>query len=194
MATPVPKLVLPTGSIMTVTPNLSGSLLLTQAQMKTNLLIEAGTETARRLRGQNDNRGIIVRVENELKVIRPPRVGEENNQRTKMNNQDKVVQKKCCPGTTQEFEYAHGVINVLKGDAQKAGDQGFEWVSFKINANAIVNQRRNSAIPALPEGILTDAFRISSEEARRLKYNREENQRELFAPRSEFQGREFESA
>ncbi|KAF5191159.1 Glutelin type-b, partial [Thalictrum thalictroides] len=77
----------------------------------------------------------------------------------------------------------------------KAGDQGFEWVSFKTNDNAIVNSiaGRNSVFQALPEGVLRNAFRISSEEAKQLKNNREE-ERELFEPRFESQKREYASA
>ncbi|KAL5711979.1 hypothetical protein ACHQM5_014195 [Ranunculus cassubicifolius] len=72
---------------------------------------------------------------------------------------------------------------------KRAGDRGFEWVAFRTNDNAITNPMagRNSAIRAMPLEILMNAFRISSEEARRLKYNREEI--ELFAPRSQSQSR-----
>ncbi|KAF9611027.1 hypothetical protein IFM89_026334 [Coptis chinensis] len=72
---------------------------------------------------------------------------------------------------------------------KKAGDNGFEWISFQTNDNAMSSTLagRNSALRALPQEVLMNAFRISSEEARSLKYNREET--EIFAPRSESQGR-----
>ncbi|PIA25469.1 hypothetical protein AQUCO_11400023v1 [Aquilegia coerulea] len=245
------------------------------------LLAEAfgvNLETSRRIRGQNDSRGSIVRVENGLKVIKPPIVGEEREQqeRNEQSRQSGLEESFCNvklrtnidkPSSADVYNplaghitrvnsrklsilndlrlnvqrgvlyrnavlaphwnlNAHSVIYVIKGDAQvqivgnyqqpiyngrlrqnqllivpqnfavvkKAGDQGFEWVSFKTINNAIVNPiaGRNSAIRALPVEILTNAFRISSEEARRLKYNKEEI--ELFAPRFESQGREYASA
>lgn len=66
---------------------------------------------------------------------------------------------------------------------KRAGDRGFEWVSIKTNDNALTNPLagRNSALRAMPEDVLVNAFRISREQVRRLKYNRDEI--ELFAPR-----------
>ncbi|KAL5711883.1 hypothetical protein ACHQM5_014112 [Ranunculus cassubicifolius] len=73
----------------------------------------------------------------------------------------------------------------------QAKQNGFDWISFKTNDQVISNTiaGRNSAIRAMPQEILTNAYRISTEEARRLKFNREEV--DLFAPRSESMGREL---
>lgn len=59
---------------------------------------------------------------------------------------------------------------------KQAGNQGFEWVSFKTNDNAMASPLagRTSVFRGMPEEVLTNAYQISREEARRLKYNREE--------------------
>ncbi|XP_059627229.1 11S globulin seed storage protein 1-like [Cornus florida] len=59
---------------------------------------------------------------------------------------------------------------------KKAGDQGFEWISFKTNDFAKTSPlaRRTSAIQALPEDVLVHDYQVSRDEAKRLKYNREE--------------------
>ncbi|PON62631.1 11-S seed storage protein [Parasponia andersonii] len=59
---------------------------------------------------------------------------------------------------------------------KQAGSEGFEWVSFKTNDNAWISPLagRTSVIRALPEAVLANAFQISRDQARRLKYNREE--------------------
>ncbi|PON62629.1 11-S seed storage protein [Parasponia andersonii] len=59
---------------------------------------------------------------------------------------------------------------------KQAENEGFEWVSFKTNDRAKVNQLagRISYIWALPEDVVANAYQISREQARRLKYNRQE--------------------
>ncbi|CAN1766587.1 11S globulin [Linum perenne] len=59
---------------------------------------------------------------------------------------------------------------------KRADSDRFEWVSFKTNDNAMVNSLagRTSAIRAIPAEVLANAWQISSEEARRLKFNRQE--------------------
>ncbi|KAJ4825718.1 hypothetical protein Tsubulata_001217 [Turnera subulata] len=59
---------------------------------------------------------------------------------------------------------------------KRAGSEGLEWISFKTNDNAQISQLagRVSAIRAIPEEVLSNAFQISREEARRIKFNREE--------------------
>ena len=59
---------------------------------------------------------------------------------------------------------------------KQAGSEGFEWVAFKTNDNAWISPLagRTSVIRALPEAVLENAFQISRDQARRLKYNREE--------------------
>ncbi|XP_048593675.1 cruciferin CRU1-like isoform X1 [Brassica napus] len=49
----------------------------------------------------------------------------------------------------------------------------FEWISFKTNANAMISTLagRTSALRALPLEVLTNAYQISLEEARRIKFN-----------------------
>ncbi|KAL3828253.1 hypothetical protein ACJIZ3_017055 [Penstemon smallii] len=55
-------------------------------------------------------------------------------------------------------------------------DEGLEWISFKTNDNAIASPLagRLSAFRAMPEEVLMNAYHISKEDARRLKYSREE--------------------
>ncbi|KAF9607887.1 hypothetical protein IFM89_003591 [Coptis chinensis] len=232
------------------------------------------TQTARRLKGENDNRGNIVRVENGLQVIRPPRRQEQQEQEQEQEQPwgENGVEESICYAKLREnldepsradvynpnagrinrlnsrklpilrllrlnaergvlYKNAimtplwnmnsHSVMYVTRGNARvqivgnyqqpiydgelrqgqllvvpqnfavvrRAGNQGFEWVSFKTNDNAMITPLagKNSALRALPEGVLMNAFQISSEEARRLKYNREE--KEIFAPRNEqFEG------
>ncbi|KAL5725480.1 hypothetical protein ACHQM5_008620 [Ranunculus cassubicifolius] len=234
------------------------------------------TETARKLRGENDRRGNIVRVENELQVIRPPRRQEEQRQQGQEQQEQEGqmtppngLEESLCniklrinvdnPSRTDVYNpragrinrvnsrklsilrlfklnvergvlyrnalvaphwnlNSHSVIYVTRGNARvqivgnyqqpiydgqlrqgqllvvpqnfavvkRAGDQGFEWIAFKTNDQAVTSPvaGRNSVIRALPEEILMNAFRISSEQARRLKFNRQEV--ELFAPNSQF--------
>ncbi|XP_041004554.1 11S globulin seed storage protein Jug r 4 [Juglans microcarpa x Juglans regia] len=60
---------------------------------------------------------------------------------------------------------------------KRARNEGFEWVSFKTNENAMVSPLAGptSAIRALPEEVLANAFQIPREDARRLKFNRQES-------------------
>ncbi|KAJ4957096.1 hypothetical protein NE237_013879 [Protea cynaroides] len=76
--------------------------------------------------------------------------------------------------------------------AKQANNEGFEWVSFKTNDNAISSQLagRTSVLRALPEEVLMNAYQIRREEARRIKYGREEAV--VLSPRD--QGRERLSA
>ncbi|RFF77617.1 hypothetical protein DY552_30625 [Klebsiella pneumoniae] len=59
---------------------------------------------------------------------------------------------------------------------KKAGNEGFEYVAFKTNDNAMINPLvgRLSALRAIPEEVLRSSFQISSEEAEELKYGRQE--------------------
>ncbi|KAG8370421.1 hypothetical protein BUALT_Bualt14G0115100 [Buddleja alternifolia] len=61
-------------------------------------------------------------------------------------------------------------------------DQGIEWISFKTNDNAMTSQLagRLSAIRALPEEVLMNSYQISREDARNLKYRRDESR--VFSP------------
>lgn len=59
---------------------------------------------------------------------------------------------------------------LIKADRQ----QQFEWVSFKTNHNAMVNQLigKASTIRGLPLDVLRASYRLSIEQARSLKNNR----------------------
>ncbi|KAA8539016.1 hypothetical protein F0562_025708 [Nyssa sinensis] len=71
---------------------------------------------------------------------------------------------------------------------KQAGNQGLEWISFKTNDVAKISPLagRTSVIRAMPEEVLMNAYQISRDEARRLKYNREEVT--ILSPRSSSQG------
>ncbi|KAK3041358.1 hypothetical protein RJ639_002339 [Escallonia herrerae] len=70
---------------------------------------------------------------------------------------------------------------------KKASQQGLEWVAFKTRDNAISSPLagRLSAIRAMPEDVLVNSYGISREDARSLKYNREELK--VFGPGSRSQ-------
>ncbi|MCD7445818.1 hypothetical protein HAX54_000056 [Datura stramonium] len=59
---------------------------------------------------------------------------------------------------------------------KKAGNQGLEYIAFKTNDQAVTSPLagRLSAIRAMPEEVLMNSYQISRQEARTLKYNREE--------------------
>ncbi|OAY67387.1 Glutelin type-A 1 [Ananas comosus] len=69
---------------------------------------------------------------------------------------------------------------------KRAQSEGFEWISFKTNNNAMVNQivGKASALRGMPVDVLMNAYRISREEALRLKFNRGD-QMTVFTPRSQ---------
>ncbi|XP_062105104.1 legumin B-like [Humulus lupulus] len=68
---------------------------------------------------------------------------------------------------------------------KKASSQGFEWIAVKTNNNAMRNPLAGkvSAMRAMPDDVLANAFRISREQARRLKYGRDEVS--VFSPSSQ---------
>ncbi|XP_059283544.1 11S globulin seed storage protein 1-like [Lycium ferocissimum] len=59
---------------------------------------------------------------------------------------------------------------------KRAGEEGLEYIAFKTNDNAMTNPLagRLSAIRAMPEEVLMNSYDISRQEARSLKYNRDE--------------------
>jgi len=65
----------------------------------------------------------------------------------------------------------------------QARSQGFEWVAIKTNDNALISPivGKTSILRGVPEEVLRNAYRVSREEARRLKYNRGEEM-VVFAP------------
>lgn len=67
----------------------------------------------------------------------------------------------------------------------QARSERFEWISFKTNDNAMVSQvvGKASVLRGMPIEVLMNSYRISREEARRLKFNRG-FETSIFAPRS----------
>ncbi|KAJ1687924.1 hypothetical protein LUZ63_019314 [Rhynchospora breviuscula] len=63
--------------------------------------------------------------------------------------------------------------------------QGFHWVTFNTNQNAMVNQiaGKLSTFKGMPLQVLMHSYRLSIEQARRLKFSRR-NEYTLFTPRS----------
>ncbi|KAJ4826949.1 hypothetical protein Tsubulata_043111 [Turnera subulata] len=76
--------------------------------------------------------------------------------------------------------------------AKRAEGERFEWVAFKTNDNAMFSPLagRTSAIRAMPVEVLANAFRVSPEEARRIKFGTQETT--LTSPRSK-SGRRFDA-
>ncbi|KAI3942312.1 hypothetical protein MKW92_041449 [Papaver armeniacum] len=215
------------------------------------------TETARKLQGQNDQRGNIVYVQEGLQAIRPQRGEEEESEEqypvtngleeticsmrlkqnianptradiysekggriTSLNSQKlpilNYIQMSAERGVLYQNALvaphwhlnAHSVIYVTRGNARvqvvgnagrqvfngqlnqgqilvvpqnfavvkQAGNEGFEWVAFKTNDNAMMSPLvgKTSALRAMPADVLMNAYQISREEANRLKNNRRE--------------------
>ncbi|KAK4361527.1 hypothetical protein RND71_020479 [Anisodus tanguticus] len=59
---------------------------------------------------------------------------------------------------------------------KRAGNQGLEYIAFKTNDQAMTSPLagRLSAIRAMPEEVLMNSYQISRQDAKSLKYNREE--------------------
>lgn len=68
---------------------------------------------------------------------------------------------------------------------KKAERETFQWVSFNTNQNAMINQiaGKSSTLRAMPLQVLMSSYRISLEQARRLKFSRRE-EFSLFSPKS----------
>jgi len=66
----------------------------------------------------------------------------------------------------------------------RAGEEGFEWITFMTSENAMFSPLagRVSVIRGIPEEVLMNMFMISREDAQRLKYNRPEMT--ILSPRS----------
>ena len=66
----------------------------------------------------------------------------------------------------------------------KARREGFAWVSFKTNHNAVDSQiaGKASILRALPVDVVANAYRLSREDSRRVKFNRGDEMA-VFAPR-----------
>ena len=59
---------------------------------------------------------------------------------------------------------------------QKAMNNGYEYIAFKTEDNAMINTLagRTSVLRALPDVVLAHAYQMDREQARNLKYNRQE--------------------
>lgn len=59
---------------------------------------------------------------------------------------------------------------------KRSESEGCEYIAFRTNDNAVVNMLtgRLSAMAGLPVGLVANGFRVSLEEAREIKYNRQE--------------------
>ncbi|KAI3860834.1 hypothetical protein MKX03_002450 [Papaver bracteatum] len=216
------------------------------------------TETARKLQGQNDQRGNIVFVEGGLRTIRPQQGEEEEEQEQRYRTTNGLEETICSMRMKQNIanptradiysekggrittlnsqklpilnylqmsaergvlyqnalhaphwhSNAHSVIYVTRGSCRcqivgnqgrqvfngqlnqgqmlvvpqnfvvvkQAGSEGYEWVSFKTNDNAMASPLvgKTSILRAMPVDVLMNAYQISREEANRLKYNRKE--------------------
>ncbi|KAI3934002.1 hypothetical protein MKW92_008166 [Papaver armeniacum] len=216
------------------------------------------TETARKLQGQDDQRGNIVFVEGGLHAIRPQQGEEEEEQEQRYRTTNGLEETMCSMRLKQNIANptradiysekggrittlnsqklpilsflqmsaergvlyqnalyaphwnlnAHSVIYVTRGSCRcqivgnqgrqvfngqlnqgqmlvvpqnfavvkQAGNEGFEWVSFKTNDNAMTSPLvgKTSVLRAMPVDVLMNAYQISREEANRLKYNRQD--------------------
>ncbi|EYU17920.1 hypothetical protein MIMGU_mgv1a006934mg [Erythranthe guttata] len=162
-------------------------------------------ETARKLQGENDERGHLIIVERGLQVITPPLAGEEYGRREEgyggRDNGNAIM-------APHWYVNAHSIVYVTRGEGRmqivnhrgeavfdgqvgegkvvvvpqnfavvkRAGDEGFEWVEFNTNDNAMINtlSGRTSAMRGLPADVVASAYQISREEAERLKFSRRE--------------------
>ncbi|KAH6829895.1 hypothetical protein C2S53_012578 [Perilla frutescens var. hirtella] len=219
-------------------------------------------ETARKLRGENDERGHIVTAERSIQMIQPPRRSQEYGRREeeeRYHGRDNGLEETLCTAKVREnldrpsradvynpragrlstvnsftlpilsflqlsasrgvlyknaimspywFVNAHSVIYATRGESRvqivdhrgkavfdgqvregqvlvvpqnfavvkRAGEEGFEWVAFNTNENAMINtlSGRTSAIRALPVDVVANAYQVSREEAERLKFSRQE--------------------
>lgn len=68
---------------------------------------------------------------------------------------------------------------------KRADIQGFHWVTFNTNQNAMINQiaGKSSTLRAMPLQVLMSSYRLSMEQARRLKFSRR-NEFSIFSPRT----------
>ncbi|XP_009624043.1 11S globulin seed storage protein Jug r 4 [Nicotiana tabacum] len=221
-------------------------------------------ETARRLQGQEDQRGHIVNIQQGLRVVRPP-FSQEQEEREERQEQGQYgprmngIEETICSAKVRQnidnpsradiynphagrfttvnsltlpilsflrlsaargvlyrdsimaphwVTNAHKVIYITKGESRiqivdhrgqavlddrvrqgqvvvvpqnyavvkHAETEGCEWVEFNTNDNAMINtlSGRTSAIRGLPVDVIANSYQISRDEARRLKFNREE--------------------
>lgn len=88
-----------------------------------------------------------------------------------------------------DSEVRRGQILVIPQNfivAAKAGNEGFEWVSFKTEDNALVSPLvgKASVFRGIPADVIANSYRLSNEEAKRIKYGRGEEFL-VFRPRAQ---------
>lgn len=68
------------------------------------------------------------------------------------------------------------VVQQAYAVVKKAGQQGFEYISFRTNDQGMISPLagRLSVLRGLPDDVVMNAYDVSREEAREIKYNREE--------------------
>lgn len=77
---------------------------------------------------------------------------------------------------------------------KKAQNEGLEWIAFKTNSNAMVSQvtGKASALRGIPENVLMNAYRISKQDVKQLKFKW--NQMGIISPGSGRSEREYSDA
>ncbi|CAA3011204.1 legumin A-like [Olea europaea subsp. europaea] len=215
-------------------------------------------ETAKKLQGENDQRGHMVNIEQGLQVISPPFTGEEQ-QYGEQNRRANGLEETICTARVRQnidnpsradiynpragrfttansltlpilsflqlsaargvlhrkaimsphwYMNCHTIVYATKGNARmqivdnrgqavfddtiqegqvvvvphnfavvkQAGDQGFEWVEFNTNENAMINtiSGRTSSFRGLPVDVIVNAYQVSRKVAEQLKFNRQE--------------------
>ncbi|KAJ0111380.1 hypothetical protein Patl1_01775 [Pistacia atlantica] len=81
--------------------------------------------------------------------------------------------------TVFDGEVSEGQIFVVPQNfavVKRARGQRFEWISFKTNDRAMISPLAGSTsvLRAMPEEVLANAFQISREDARKIKFNNEQ--------------------
>lgn len=76
-------------------------------------------------------------------------------------------------------EVGQGQVLVIPqgfGVAKTGGKTGFEWISFKTNDNAYINtlSGETSYMRAVPVDLIKAAYRVTEEEAKRIKFSQRE--------------------
>ncbi|KAH9295818.1 hypothetical protein KI387_039406 [Taxus chinensis] len=81
--------------------------------------------------------------------------------------------RKVFDGRIREGEFI--VIPQFYAVVKRAGDQGFEWITFTTSHSPIRSSLagRNSVLKAMPEEVVMNAYNISCREAHQLRWNRE---------------------
>ncbi|CAI9781269.1 unnamed protein product [Fraxinus pennsylvanica] len=215
-------------------------------------------ETAKKLQGENDQRGHMVNIEQGLQVISPPFTGEEQQYREQNRRANGLEETICTARVRQNIDNpvradiynpragrfttansltlpmlsflqlsaakgvlqgkaimsphwymnCHTVVYVTRGNGRmqivdnrgqavfddtiqegqvvvvphnfavvkQAGDEGFEWVEFNTNENAMINtlSGRTSSFRGLPVDVIANAYQVSRQVAEQLKFNRKE--------------------